>query len=270
VKTAQSKVLIVIILITLAIFVAGLVGIGINPAVVSNYIFVRPAKAVILALKNIGRSVILFSESLATNEQLVKENNNLNEEIITLNEQLKLLQSYYYENSELKNALGIKNNSAFKIEEAQVLWYSFASNTIVIDKGTVNSIKKNMPVVVSSDGKIFNLVGIVSEASAYSASVLLSTNTYFNVTVKNLIRGGFEVAKGNGQSLTITSYQPLLEVYLQDLYVTSGYGDIFPEGIVVGKVASVSDKNSIKKTIILEPNVNFETLLRVTVITGNG
>lgn len=269
-KTPQSRVLALTVLFTLVIFVAGLIGIGITPSLVYNYIIVKPLQQLIIATKDFANSVTSFVTMFEQNKELASENAKLNDKINTLNERIKLLEGYYYENIDLKNELGIKLSSAFKLDEANVLWYSASSNTIVLDKGTLEGVNKNMPIVVSPDGKIVELVGVVSEANNHTSSVLLSTNIYFSVTVKNLIRGGFEVAQGNGQSLAIESYEPAIEVYPKDIYVTSGYGDIYPEGLIVGSVISVSSKNSIKRSIVLEPQVNFANLLRVMVLTGNG
>ncbi|MGC9125106.1 MAG: rod shape-determining protein MreC [Caldisericaceae bacterium] len=260
----------VIVVVTLLIFIAGIVGVGITPGVVYNYVVVKPLGNLMLSMKGFAGSVSSFFEMFRQNKQLLEENATLKDQIDTLNERIKLLQSYYYDNQNLTNELGIVSKSHLKFTESQVLWFSASSNTITLDKGQADGVKKNMPVVVSPDGSIIELVGVVSEVSSHSSTVMLACNVLFNVTVKNAIRGGFEIAQGNGGELVIESYNPQAVVNLKDIYVTSGYGDIYPSGIVVGEVDSVSSSNSVKRVITLKPGVDFSTLLRVMVITGNG
>ncbi len=265
----QSKVLTILLVFLFVVFFTGLIGRGITPRVITDFLIVRPLQWSALNIRKVGSSLVDFSNYMSSKQLLTEENDRLKIENSSLQERLKILQSYYNENVDLKASLGIQNQGNYKLSEVNVLWYNYASNTMVISGGFKQGIKKNMPVVISLDGKTTNLVGLISETSYNSSTVLLGTSPYFKIGVKNIIRGGFDVAQGSGNSLLITSYQISLEVDTGDLYVSSGFGDIFPEGIVVGRVISVNNQKGIKREIKLEPIVNYATLLRVIVVTGN-
>ena len=269
-ENKQLKILIILFIISAIILLAGLTGRGITLKIIGNFVFIKPVNNVLSGIRNI---VAATSNLVAITKQkiaLENENAKLKDNISYLEERIKLLQGLYYENQSLKAALGIKETQTkWNLEIAKIIGYSNLSNTIIIDKGQVNSIKKNMPVIYSFDGKNADLVGVVIEADSNVSKVLLSSSIDFKVGVKNIIRGGIEVASGNGIDIEIDSFSRNLDIQIGDLYLTSGLSNIYPGNIIVGKVREIKNKNSIERLITLEPSVEADKLLNVFIITNH-
>ncbi|WP_155285937.1 rod shape-determining protein MreC [Lacticaseibacillus zhaodongensis] len=143
-------------------------------------------------------------------------------------------------------------------------------NVLVIDKGSVSGIKKNMPVM--SDAGV---IGRVIEVNQTNSKVeLISTdNSAANrfaaqVTVKNkAINGvitGYKTASGDlvmGQMTTDTNVPKGTKVY------TSGLGGRTPKGLLIGTVESIKkDDYGLANTIYLKPAGNLDDVSVVTVI----
>jgi len=269
-ENKQLKILIILFIVSAIILLAGLTGRGITLKIIGNFVFIKPVNNVLSGIRNIGAAA---SNLVAITKQkiaLENENAKLKDNISYLEERIKLLQGLYYENQSLKGALAIKETQTkWNLEIAKIVGYSNLSNTIIIDKGQVNSIKKNMPVIYSFDGKNADLVGVIIEADDNVSKVLLLSSKDFKVGVKNIIRGGIEVASGNGIDIEIDSFSRNLDIQIGDLYLTSGLSNIYPGNIIVGKVREIKNKNSIERLITLEPSVEADKLLNVFIITNH-
>lgn len=262
------KVLIVLFIISVIILLAGLTGRGITLKVIGNFLFLKPVNNALSEFRKIGAEASNLLSLIKQKIALEKENTNLKERVSFLEEKVKLLQDMYYENQNLKTALKIKESkSNWELKFANVIGSSNLTNIIMIDKGQIDGIKKDMPVVSSLDGTNIDLIGITFEVENRVSKVLLSVNPDFKVGVKNVLAGGVEIAKGNGTGLQIESYSRNLNIKTGDIYTTSSSSDIYPSDIAVGKVKEIKSKNSIEKIILLEPTVQFEKLLNVFIIT---
>jgi rod shape-determining protein MreC len=269
-ENSQFKILIILLIISAIILFAGLTGKGITFKVIGNALFVKPVNGILYGIRSIGTSASNFVAMTKQKIALENENNKLKENISYLEERIKLLQSIYYENQSLKAALGIKESQTkWNLEISKVIGYSNLSNTIIIDKGSRNGIKKNMAVVYSFDGKTVDLVGITVEIDDRSSKILLSTSPDFKVGVKNIIRGGIEIASGNGVDIEIDSFSRNLDIQIGDLYITSGLSDIYPPNIIVGQVKEIANKNSVERLIQLKPPVEADKLLNVFILTSH-
>jgi rod shape-determining protein MreC len=110
-----------------------------------------------------------FREGLKTLEQLEDENKRLtisNKDLSATNQTLRGLEA---ENNRLRNALGYKERSTFKLVPARIIardastWY----NSVIIDRGGAEGITVDMPVLTEE-----GLVGKVSIVSDHSATVI--------------------------------------------------------------------------------------------------
>ncbi len=109
--------------------------------------------------------------------------------------------------------------------------------SVQINRGTDNGVAVGMPVVASS-----GLVGLVAEASAKRATVLLLTDPTFSVGVRVGNNGQVGVANGTGRNNALRVDLVPLNTKLNqgDVLSTSGLQlERFPKDIPVGKIATV-------------------------------
>ena len=160
---------------------------------------------------------------------------------------------------------------------------------IVINVGTEDGVEPNRPVVIGES----TLIGRTTEVSNHTAQVMLVTDQMFAAGVRIIPPSEFDPASGEispavtaegvsyGQGLLETDLEGYFGVGLVsqssraeegDYVVTSGRaGDkelLFPPGLYVGKVESVSSQDYDQfKNIVVEPAMDPQDLQEVRVIT---
>lgn len=130
-------------------------------------------------------------------------------------------------------------------------WYDLVG----IDKGAQQGIKKDMAVITPK-----GLVGRVKSVSQFTSSVELLSSMSRTNRVSAIVQGqekifglieGYDKEK---QLLLFTKIGSDAEVAKDQLVVTSGLGDIFPKGLVIGKIVDVQpDPYGLTKTAYVKP-----------------
>jgi len=139
---------------------------------------------------------------------------------------------------------------------------------IEVDKGTLDGVAENMPVVVP-DG----LVGKVSRVFPHRALVepLVSASSAASVVVeRSRVRGVVRPRFGSATTLAgwEMDYVPARsDVRIGDLVVTSGLGGVYPPSLVVGRVTSVV-QGPLTMDIQVDLAVHYSTIEQVFIITG--
>ena len=73
----------------------------------------------------------------------------------------------------------------------------------------------------------------------------------------------------SGTSELLMKYVPVLaDVAVGDVVVTSGLDQIYPKGLVVGRVRSVGKGSGLFKEVAVQPSANFEKIEEVMVATA--
>ncbi len=188
-------------------------------------------------------------------ESLEAENIELKHELKKLKEELnveRILSDYDY-----LNATVVSRNSLY--------WY----NNLTIDKGRKNGIKEGM-VVINSTG----LIGKISNVSNFSADVKLITTTDTNNKISVIITNGDNNLVGviNGYDydegyLKVEGISNTETVAVGDIVYTSGLGGVFPSGILIGHVESITtDVYDLAKIINVKPSAKFDNINYVTIL----
>jgi rod shape-determining protein MreC len=266
----EKIVLYAITALILLVFIAGLAGYGITIKSVYEFLILRPVSSVLNFINQTFTSLNDYLLSIRYGKTLIAENENLKNYIATLESRLKMLLGNYYENVELKNLLGIKSKVKFETLGCSVTMFSKVGNFMIIDKGKDSNLKVDMPVVYSIDGNTLFLVGKIIQVSANSSKVTLETSPNFKVGVKNVARGGIDIAEGNGETLTVKRPFPGVNDTISDVFVTVEESGIFPPDIVVGKVVSINKVSSVENELTLSPMIDFYTIRNVLVVTSYG
>lgn len=173
-------------------------------------------------------------------------------------------ESIKAENLTLRNQLHFTKSQQHEFLGADVFSKSVDTyrKTIWVNRGTEDGIKKDMPVI--SDGF---LVGSTHQVYENSSSIILIGDPDFRATV--IIEGsdvsGIVTSKSGG--IVIDKVPVDDENLVQKRIVTSGVGELFPAGLVVGLVGSrVSDGNEVMHTYALRTPVKVEFLNSVIIL----
>jgi rod shape-determining protein MreC len=182
--------------------------------------------------------------------------------------QLNQAQTALIENVRLRKLLEFKQAHQFEMVAAMVIGSGPGRqfNTIILDRGAIDSIKRNMPVV-TADG----LVGKILTVSRHYACAQILLDANFRVSVKaQRTRVQGILSWENSEFCNLSAVPKHADIRQGDLLVTSGYSSIFPGGLPVGTVTLTSDAvTGLFKRVLVKPAVNFNLLEEVLVIKQN-
>lgn len=202
------------------------------------------------------------------------ENRELRADNERLRKELAAAQRRAVDTDALAELLELKRRSPADAIAARVIAASttpqFRTIRIRIDRGQ-GEVAVGMPVITSA-----GLVGAILDAYGDHADVMLinDPDSKVNVFIPSAGRGGTLIGMGadTGYRGKIEIERPLDAsgkgvVREGDLVVTSGKGGVFPAGIVVGTVASVTVKSyRMVQEIEVEPAVDLGALRAVMVL----
>jgi rod shape-determining protein MreC len=175
------------------------------------------------------------------------------------------------ENSRLKTILDFSQQFSFKNIPAQIIGKDPGNifSTIMINKGSADGVRANMPVVAVQDG-VQGLVGKI-ESVGIKTAMVLPLYDHLTYVAARLQRSRYEglVNGGGDSSVTMQWVEKTAAKYLQtgDLVITSGMNSIYPKGIRIGYVSSISARPSdTSLQLEIKPIIDFAKLEYVFVI----
>ena len=126
-----------------------------------------------------------------------------------------------------------------------------------------------MPVI-----NAYGLIGKVISVTTFTSTVRLITTSDTNNKISVSIISENEKLNGlingydyNNQTLEVEGISNTKTVRVGDLVYTSGLGGVFPSGILIGKVESITtDSYDLSKIINITPSANFDNINYVTVL----
>lgn len=199
-----------------------------------------------------------------------------NEELTAENLRLKQINrdtaSYREENERLQELLDLKESiTDYSTVAARVISYSSnsAEEKIEINKGTVAGISVGN-AVITPDG----IVGQVTETGLnYSVvTTILDSSSAIGIRVSRtggsgLVEGDNELAQNMQCKLSFVDRST--PIIVGDIVESSGSGDVYPAGFIVGSITSVSaDSTGNLKYAVIDPAVDFGNLQEVLVVNG--
>lgn len=198
---------------------------------------------------------VSLQERVDTIERLEAKNQELQKEIQELKQQLDLQATLSEE--QVLNATVIERNVGF--------WY----HTLTLDKGSKNGVEENMAVVTSH-----GLIGKVIKVSNFTSTVKLITSEDVNNKISVKIQVGESFVYG-----LLTGYDQKKKVYRVEgisenvtiepgaMVTTTGLGEMFSSGILVGKVSGVTtDQFDLGMMVEVSTEVDFDNIGFVTIL----
>lgn len=226
-----------------------------------------PFQGVINSASNYVRQVTTSVWEIAT---VYKQNKMLLSEVEQLREMKVKIDEVKSENQRLRAFLGYKQIAPqFDLVLARVIardpgnW----TDTLMINLGTNDGIKKDM-VVVTAQGLVGNVVSVFS--SAARVQLILDPRSSVGALVQRAESRVAGIVEGNSSDKTLARMVNIprdSDIIEGDQIITSGFGGIYPKGIVVGSVEAIAnDSGGLLKYAMLRPAVDFQKLEEVAVI----
>lgn len=214
-----------------------------------------------------------FKRYFSSIDALEADRDELEERVAELeaeNARAKLIEK---ENEKLRAYLDMKNaNPDYKFESASVVSRE-ASNfatVFTLDKGSIHGIGVNMPVVTTE-----GLVGCVTEVGLTWCKVttIIETSSSVGAIIPSaeasaIISGDYTLREQGACKLT---YLDPADANLQkgDVVMSSGIGSVYPSGLVIGRIESVSSDPLTRSTVAtVVPSADFSDLDEVMILTG--
>ena len=201
---------------------------------------------------------------------LKEENESLKEKNSELEKSLRELEIIKSENETLKGYVNLKDKyTDYTTVPGYIINKDINnySNVIVINVGENDGIKINM-AVISDEGLVGHVISVTKNTA--KVQTLIDTSSAVSCVVgsarDNIIIKGTLDNKSMLKATSISTSATLLE---GDKVETSGLGGIYPKGIVVGTVKSITNtKNLTNRYAMIEPSVDFNKIETVLVITN--
>jgi rod shape-determining protein MreC len=205
-----------------------------------------------------------YSSVKAENEELRRKNEELQNKELQNNALLS-------ENQRLRELLNFKNQrNEFDYLGCNIIGKSGGNflDGFILDRGSKDNVKKGM-VVITAKG----LVGQVTSISSNWSVVQSISNE--NIAVSGMVESTNEISgivrgykDAENKLLAKLFYLPLdSAIKVDDIILTSGYGNLYPKGIKIGRVVDIEeDKGKIMKNAVIEPFVDFNKLEEVFIV----
>ena len=210
------------------------------------------------ALRNVGINVdkiFLVEKKISYINVLDLEKENLKNEINRLKDLLEL--NSVTSDFEYIHATVISRNTDY--------WF----HTITIDKGKKDGLKEDM-AVINEDGligrveRVFNTTSLIKLITTNSGNLRVAVSVLSDKDLYNGIIDGFNLEEN---LVLVTSIRSNSNIKKGSIVKTNGLGKIFPSGLYVGEVVSITtDSLGVRKILKVKSKVNFEDLRYVSII----
>ncbi|MFR9565839.1 MAG: rod shape-determining protein MreC [Rikenellaceae bacterium] len=141
-------------------------------------------------------------------------------------------------------------------------------NYIVVNRGERDGVRKNM-ALLSSSGEMIGYITATSPKYAVAVSIL---NTKFKTSGKikgQEYMGSITWAAENRYQLEMAELSKYAEVNVGDTIVSTGYSQIFPDGVIIGTVASSSlNKNKSAHNVKIDISADISKLYNVIIVNN--
>ncbi|MFQ5911940.1 MAG: rod shape-determining protein MreC [Nitrospinota bacterium] len=208
-----------------------------------------------------------LTSNLASVESLRKTNHQLQGEVQRLRGVETAYQELRLRHERVRRLLQFRQQLPFKTVAASVIARDATnwSKTVTLDVGSQWGIREDLPVL-NHEG----IVGHIIRVAPQQSQVLLITDVRgaVDALIQRTRAGGVFVGSSNGNTRGYLKYVPReADVRVSDQIISSGYGGIYPKGILLGVVKSVDRSGTdLFQSIEVESAVDFSRLEEVIVV----
>ena len=217
----------------------------------------------------VSSAVTNYFSSISSMRTAQSENDVLKQRVQELLVEKQNAQSLTAENERLKSLLELKKEINYKFLPAQIIGRDTSAwfDTSIINRGSLDGVKLNMPVVTNG-----GLVGRITMVSPLTAQVALITKdkSGLGAVVGALgASNALGVVSGTGKKEILEmGYVPgNVEVKVGESVYTTGQDGIYPAGLKLGEVAEVrSTSASEALKIFIQPSAKLAAMQEVAVL----
>lgn len=220
---------------------------------------------------DISRGVSGFFDYFKNKKELVIQNDEKDDKILELERENSQLKAYRNENERLRALLDFKaRNPQFSLTSAEIVSKDTSNyySIFLLNKGTEAGIGVNMAVVGSKGligyvieaGKGFARVRTVLDGRSSAGCIITRTQ---DIAV---IEGDTSLMNDGLVKMIYVSKD--MNIIKGDIVETSGMGQIYPAGIVIGRIEeNKTYSGSESQYAIIRPAEDFDSVFEVFVIT---
>lgn len=190
-------------------------------------------------------------------QRLDKENRQLRVEIARLRPLNIHIEELALENKRLRLLLGMRPNPSYRELVARVTGDSSSAfaRSFILDAGRIHGVVNGAPVLATG-----GVLGHIVQVSKHTSLALIVSDLNSRVPAliqRNRIRS---IVSGYNQPTLIMKFVPKgSDVLPGDRVLTSGVGGVYPKGLSVGWIKSISsEKAGLFHTITVQPSVDFD------------
>jgi len=185
-----------------------------------------------------GQLLNASASRFVSHERLFNDNAKLTHDAMVMNGQLQRLTFLQQENDRLRSLLNspVQDNTSKIVAELMAVDNNPYSHQIVINKGAINDVYEGQPVL---DAK--GIVGQIMQVSSTNSRVLLIADVTHAIPVRVARNNVRLIASGSGSldELLIQHVAHSSDLKIGDILLSSGLGNIFPEGYPVATITSI-------------------------------
>jgi rod shape-determining protein MreC len=198
------------------------------------------------------------------------ENRALRARVRELERELQLRAGQAQESERLRELLALQQAVPFETQAAQVVsrdgvpWF----RTLMLDKGERDGVALNA-AVISATGVVGRVIAVGPHAARVQALVDRDSAAAAVVErsrVSGIVSGQVAGPQAGADDLSFKYASSRADVVVGDVVVTSGLDQIFPKGLVIGRVRQVGEPSGLFREIRVEPSARFDRLEEVLVL----
>ncbi len=220
-----------------------------------------------------ARGISGISDYFTEFDRMKEENEALRKELAEANGRLEAADIALEENEWLRGYFGIADEEVeLKLLEASVVGYESGNSQTVytLDRGSASGVRRNL-AVVTSDG----VVGCVTEVGLNWCRITciiedaMAVGAYLPRTGDHGIVKGDYSRRASGTCL-MTGIPENSDISVGDLVRTNGIGSVYPKGISIGRVESVSlDPATRTVNAVIRPSADLSGLKKVMIVLSS-
>ena len=198
--------------------------------------------------KNSGENINSIINTYTINKKLMLENEYLKSQLI----EAKNIKA---ENLELRNMLSLKEEIDYSFTTAKIISQNNTSyiHSMILLGGIENKINLKSPVIYKN-----NLIGFISDLGNKSSRVTLITDANAKIPALILNKKIKFITSGNNSNfLEILNYGDLTLLEVGDEVYTSGDGNRYPKGLLIGNVVKDYEGKYLIATSINISKLNY-------------
>lgn len=269
--TRNRSILVLIILLAISI---GLMFMNIKLTAFSvRNVFFFLTYPIQYSVTSVGKFFVNTITSISRIQQLEEELKTTKERLIKYQENLLLYSQIEKENIDLKKVLGIQSNVTHTSIYARIVFRdpNLTGDYYIINKGLLDGVRNDMPVVsYNEEGEVY-LVGRTLEANLTATKVRLVTaaDSYIGVVLKTSGYIGILRGFGSWNQNSVVDYIPIeANAFIGEEIITSGESDVFPSGLLIGRIVGIGSSNpeDFFKKIYVKPMLKYTRIRDVFII----